>query len=203
MFERLRLHADRPSIRQIRRACTLLRQGMAAIVPTETTYSLMCLPEASDAITTIRRIKQHDEHHLWSLVCADLAQASKFVIIDNQAHRMLRRLLPGPYTCILPASSKLPRRIFGRRRDIGIRISSHAVCLALLDEFDSPLLASTLQFPGQEYPANDPDDFIGRLPHHNLAVLDAGWCGLTTTTILDLCGDVPEVLRKGLGAWED
>ena len=202
MFERLRLHAERPSIRQIRKAGLLLQQGVAAIVPTETTYSLMCLPEATDAVATIRRIRQHDEHHLWSLVCADLAQASRYVIINNQAHRVLRRLLPGPYTCILPASSRLPRRIFGRRRDIGIRMPSHAVCLALLDELDSPLLATTLQFPGQEYPANDPDDFVEDLRHYNLAVLDTGWCGLTTTTILDLCGDTIELVRKGLGAWE-
>jgi len=197
------VHADRPSIRQIRRTCQLLRQGVAAIVPTESTYSLMCLPDATHAVATIRRIKHQDEHHLWSLVCTDLAAASKYVIINNQAHRVLRRLLPGPYTCILPASSKLPRRIFGRRRDIGIRISSHVVCLEVMRELGSPLLASTLQFPDQEYPASDPDDFSGRVKCHNLVMLDSGWCGVTTTTVLDLCGDVPVLIRKGLGRWED
>ncbi|MFQ5356324.1 MAG: L-threonylcarbamoyladenylate synthase [Mariprofundaceae bacterium] len=202
MFERLRLDPERPSIRNIRHAAALIHQGLPAVVPTEATYALMCLPESNDAVSVIRRIRRHDEHHLWSLVCSDLSQAAEYVNINNQAHRLLRRLLPGPYTCILPANSRLPRRIFGRRRDIGIRIPDHAVCHSLLAELGSPLLASTLQFAGEEYPANDPDDFSNCLRKEDMIILDAGWCGITTTTVLDLSGEVPEMIREGLGEWE-
>jgi tRNA threonylcarbamoyl adenosine modification protein (Sua5/YciO/YrdC/YwlC family) len=201
MFERLRLDPARPSIRNIRRAASLIREGLAAVVPTEATYALMCLPESNDAVSTIRRIRRLDEHHLWSLVCADLSQASEYVNINNPAHRILRRLLPGPYTCILPASARLPRRIFGRRRDIGIRIPDHTVCRSLLAELGSPLLATTLQFPDEEYPANDPDDFSARLRKEDMVILDAGWCGITTTTVLDLGEEPPELIRAGLGTW--
>ncbi len=201
MFERLRVQAEWPQIRQIRRAAELLGQGVPAVVPTESTYALMCLPGATEAQASICQLRRLDAAHLWTLVCSNLSQAAQYVRMDNQDHRILRRLLPGPYTFILPALSALPRRVFGKRRDIGLRIPEHRVCRMLLDEGGQPLLSTTLQFPGEEFPASDPEQFICRLKGQSFAVLDAGWCGLVPTTIVDLCADEPQVLRMGLGAW--
>lgn len=202
MFERLRLHPERPQARLIRHAADGLRQGAVAVVPTESTYALMCLPRCGDAQKAVRRLRGLDEKHLWSLVCDSLSQAAHYVHMENQAHRVLRRSLPGPYTFVLPANSQLPKRIFGKRRDIGIRIPEHTVCRALLAELDEPLLATTLQFSDEAYPATDPDLFIDRLKGLNLLLLDAGWGGMEPTTVVDLCSDAPELLRQGLGEWD-
>lgn len=200
-YERLRMSPDRPQIRQIRRAAELLRQGLFAVVPTDTTYALMALPEAFDAITDIRQLRRLDESHLWSLVCADLSQAARYVRIDNVSHRILKRHLPGPFTFILPASSTLSKRVFGKRRDIGIRIHEHEICRQLVGELDSPLLATSMQFPGDELPASDPDLLHEQLRHQNCVLMDAGWCGIVPTTVVDLCNDPPELVRQGLGEW--
>jgi len=201
VFERLRLHPERPQQRQIRRAAELLRQGLFAVVPTETSYALMCLADATDAQTAIRRLRRLDERHLWSLVCTDLSQAAQYVRMDNHAHRILKRCLPGPYTFILPASAMLPKRMFGKRRDIGIRIPDHAACRMLLHELGRPLLATSMQFSDADYPATDPDEISNRLRSLNAVVIDAGWGGATPTTVVDLCGGEALLLREGAGDW--
>jgi len=201
MFERLRLHPDRPQARLIRHAAAYMREGMAAVVPTETTYALMAAPDAAGALAGIRRLRRLDDRHWWSLVCVNLSQAARYVCMDNEAHRMLRRCLPGPYTFVLPANSQLPRRVFGKRRDVGIRMPAHAVCRALLEEMDAPLLATTLIFPGEDAACVDPDEFVPRLKGLDMLVLDAGWGGVAPTTVIDLCGDGPGLMREGMGDW--
>ncbi|MFQ5581262.1 MAG: L-threonylcarbamoyladenylate synthase [Mariprofundaceae bacterium] len=200
-YERLRLHPERPQQRQIRRAAALLQQGLFAVVPTESSYALMCLPTSTDAQASIRRLRQLDDKHLWSLVCTDLSQVAQYVRMDNQAHRILKRCLPGPYTFILPASALLPKRVFGKRRDIGIRIPEHTVCRMLLKELDQPLLATSMQFPGEEYPPTDPDDMNNRIRLLGCVMMDAGWGGVTPTTVVDLCDEEALLRRKGAGPW--
>lgn len=201
LFEHLRLHPERPQIRQIRRAAELLQKGMFVVVPTDTTYVLLCLPGSVKAVAEITKLRQLDNTHMWSLVCSDLSQAATCVRMDNHAHRVLKRCLPGPYTFILPASSSLPRRIFGKRRDVGIRIPDHPVCQMLLEEVGDVLLATTLLLPGQSDPEFDPDEFVPRLKHLSCAVLDAGWGGMVPTTVVDLCDSEPELYRQGAGDW--
>ncbi len=201
MFERIRLHPQRPQARLIRHVAEHMRKGVAAVVPTETTYALMALPDAAEAIAEIRRLRRLDDRHWWSLVCSDLSQAARYVRMDNEAHRLLRRCLPGPYTFILPANSRLPRRLFGRRRDVGIRIPGHVVCRSLIEELGSPLLATTLKFPEEDEAAADPDIFLPRLKGHNLMILDCGWCGVIPTTVIDLCAEEPHLIREGAGEW--
>jgi tRNA threonylcarbamoyl adenosine modification protein (Sua5/YciO/YrdC/YwlC family) len=201
VYERLRLHPERPQLRQIKRAAELLRQGLFAVVPTETTYALMCLSSSVDAQAAIRQLRRLDEKHLWSLVCADLSQAAQYAQLDNQAHRILKRRLPGPYTFILPAGSMLPKRVFGKRRDIGIRMPDFMICHMLLDELGQPLLATTLQFPDEDFPAVDPDQMEVRMKHLDCVIMDAGWGGMVPTTVIDLCHDEQAVLRQGAGEW--
>lgn len=201
-FEHMRLHPERPQIRQIKHAAKLLQDGLFAVVPTETTYAIMVLPSALKAQEDIRKLRNLDEHHLWSLVVANLSQAAQYVSIDNPSHRILKHHLPGPYTFILPANSKLPKRIFGKRKDVGIRMPDHAVCHMLFQEIGEPLLATSMQFPDEDFIATDPDAIEPRIKHLNAVLLDAGWGDMTPTTIVDLCDDVPQVLRQGLGDWE-
>lgn len=200
IFEHLRVHPERPQIRQIRRVVDVLKQGGFAIVPTETTYAIMMLPQSLQAQDTVRQLRQLDDKHLWSLVVSDLSQAANYVSMDNQAHRILKRCLPGPYTFILPATGTLPKRVFGKRKDVGIRMPSHAVCSMLLDELAEPLLATSMQFSDEEYIATDPDQIRERCQHLPAVLIDAGWGGMTPTTIVDLCDD-ENVLRLGLGEW--
>jgi len=202
-FEHLRIHPERPQIRQIRRAADMLRQGAFAVVPTETTYAIMMLPQAVDAQHAVRQLRQLDQKHLWSLVVSDLSQASEYVCMNNQAHRILKRHLPGPYTFVLPASSQLPKRVFGKRRDIGIRMPLHTVCSMLLEELGEPLLATSMQFAGADDVAMDPDDMAQALKHLHVVLMDAGWGGMIPTTIVDLCDDACTILRQGMGDWDD
>lgn len=202
MFDHLRLHLERPQKRHIDRAVQQLNKGWVAVVPTDSSYAFMCLPDAFEAQERISRLRALDQHHLWSLVCHDLSQVSQYVSVDNANHRILRTHLPGPYTFILPASRRLAKRIFGKRRDIGIRVPSHGVCDALLEALDQPLLATTLQFVGEDFPAVDPEEFIPCLKLDKCVVLDAGWGGMEPTTVVDLCDQVPEVLREGLGVFK-
>jgi len=200
MHERLRLHPERPQKRQIERAADLLRQGCFAVVPTETTYALMALPGSTEAQEAIRRVRKLDERHLWALACLDLSQAANYSRIDNSAHRLLRRCLPGPYTFILPASSTLPKRIFGKRRDIGIRMPEAIICRALLEQLGEPLLTTSCQLPGMEV-ATDPDLLESQLKGYKYVLLDAGWGGTVPTTVVDLCCEEPELFRQGAGEW--
>lgn len=197
----LRIHPERPQIRQIRRVCDALRAGQAAVVPTDSCYAFVSLPGATEAQDLIRQIKRLDESHLWSLMCRDLGQASEYACINNAAFRLVKRLLPGPYTLILPASSRLPRRLFGKRHGIGIRIPQDEACRQLLAELDLPLLATTCRFPEEELPATDPQEIVQRLRKLPIVVLDAGWGRAEYTTVIDFCGEEPELRRMGIGPW--
>lgn len=200
-FEHLRIHPERPQIRLIRRAAELLRQGLFVAVSTDSTYVLLCLPHSTRAIADIAKFRQLDNSHMWSVVCNDLSQAATCVRMDNYAHRILKRCLPGAYTFILPASSSLPKRIFGKRRDVGIRIPDNQICQMLLEEMGELLLATTLQLPGESEPEYDPEEFVPRLKHLSCAVMDTGWGGMVPTTVVDLCGGEPELRRQGAGEW--
>jgi len=201
IFEHMRIHPERPQIRQIRHVAKLLRDGVFAVVPTETTYSMMALPSSLKAQENIRKLRGLNDDHLWALACADLSQAAKFVSIDNPSHRLLKHHLPGPFTFILPANSQLPKRIFGKRKDVGIRMPDHPVCHMLLEELGEPLLATSMQFANDEDIATDPEYIEQHIKHLNAVLLDSGWGNLIPTTVIDLCGDVPEVVRHGLGDW--
>lgn len=201
IYERLRVDSERPQIRQIKRAAELLRDGLFAVVPTETTYAIVAQPEALKAQDAIRQLRRLDEKHLWSLMCADLSQASKYVLMNNEAHRIVRRCMPGPFTFILPANSQLPKRVFGKRRDLGIRMPDSPLCRMLLEELGEPLVATSMQFADEDEMAVDTDLIHARIKHLNCLLLDGGWGGMIPTTVVDLCGEEPQLLREGLGQW--
>ena len=196
----LEVHPKNPQPRLIQQAVALIRDGGVVVYPTDSCYALGCHIGDKDAMARIGRIRQIDKHHHFTLVCRDLSEIATYARVSNQNYRLLKAHTPGAYTFILEASRETPKRLqHERRRTIGIRIPDHPVPLALLAELGEPLLSSTLLLPGDELPMTDAREIQDRLRNQVDAVLDGGNCGFEPTTVVDLEGPAPVVLRQGRG----
>ncbi|MFZ5508712.1 MAG: L-threonylcarbamoyladenylate synthase [Pseudomonadota bacterium] len=194
------VHPDNPQPRLVRQAVQIIREGGLIAFPTDSAYALGGHIGDARLIERIRRIRQVDERHHFTLMCRDLSQIATYARVDNVQFRLLKAATPGSYTFILEATRELPRRILHpRRKTIGLRIPAHPVPCALLEELGEPMLTSTLILPGEDYPLTDPHEIRERLEHELDLVIDAGGCGVDLTTVLDLSGPVPVVVRQGKG----
>jgi len=194
------IHPTHPERRLIERAAQIVRQGGLIVYPTDSCYALGCHVGDKEAMERIRAIRQVDARHHFTLVCRDLAEIARYARVDNRAYRMLKAATPGSFTFILRATREVPRRMQNpRRKTIGLRVPSHAVAQALLIELDEPLLSSTLILPDEALPMNDPERIRERLEQRVELVMAAGSCGIEPTTVLDLSGDAPQLLRLGKG----
>jgi tRNA threonylcarbamoyl adenosine modification protein (Sua5/YciO/YrdC/YwlC family) len=203
MAQYFAIHPINPQPRLIARAAAIVREGGVIAYPTDSCYALGCRIGDKDALVRMRRIRGMDEEHHLTLMCRDLAQIGAYANVDNTRFRLLKKLTPGSYTFILPASREVPRRLMHpKRRTIGVRVPDHAVAQALLAELNEPLLSATLILPGDDGPLNDPGEIRSRLERQIDLVLDAGACGTVPTTVVDLTGPTPEVVRAGRGAIE-
>lgn len=200
MAQAFTLHPDNPQPRLIKQAVQMLHGGAIAAVPTDSSYALVCHLDDKAAVQRLRQIRQVDERHHLTLLCSDLSELGAYARVDNRQYRLIRSCTPGPYTFILEATKEVPRRVsHPSRKTIGVRVPEHAVTHALLMEMGQPLLATTLILPGEEAPLNDPLDIRERLQHQVDLVLDAGPCLSEPTTVVDLCGSEPVVVRVGRG----
>ena len=130
----------------------------------------------------------------------DLSEIAHYARVDNQQFRLLKAATPGSYTFILQATREVPRRLqHAKRATIGLRVPEHPVAQALLEELGEPILSATLQMPGDDLPLNDPEEIRERLEKHVGLIMDAGFCGVEPSTVIDLSGDSPQVIRKGKG----
>lgn len=196
----LEVHGKNPQARLIRQAVEIIREGGVVVYPTDSCYALGCHIGDKDAVERIARIRQTDKHHHFTLVCRDLSEIATYARINNQQYRWLRAHTPGPYTFILLATRETPKRLqHEKRRTIGIRVPDHPVPLALLSDLNEPLMSSTLLLPGDEQPLVDGREIYDRLKNVVDAVLDSGNCGIEPTTVVDLEGVAPVVLRQGKG----
>ncbi|MGR6319496.1 L-threonylcarbamoyladenylate synthase [Micromonospora soli] len=194
------LHPDNPQPRVLRQVVDLLRDGGLIAYPTDSCYALGCQLDNRAGVDRIREIRKLDDRHPFTLVCADFAQLGQFVKVSNSMFRLVKACIPGSYTFILPATAEVPRRLQDpRRRTVGVRVPRHTVTQALLAELGEPLLSSTLLLPGEEEPLTQGWEIKERLDHQVDAVVDAGECGLEPTTVVDLSGPEPEILRRGAG----
>ena len=194
------VHPDNPQPRLLKAAAALLQQGEVLAVPTDSSYALVCHLDDKAAVDQLRRIRGLDDKRLLSLICRDLSELASYARVDNTQFRLLKLGTPGPFTFILEASKEVPRRVsHPHRKTIGLRVPEHKALQALLELHGAPLLATTLILPGDDEPLNDPDEIIERLDRQVAGVIDAGACALEPTTVIDLSGDVPEVLRRGRG----
>ncbi len=197
------VHPEQPQPRLIHQAAEILRAGGVVAFPTDAAYSLGCQVGDAEAVARIRAIREVDERHHFTLMCRDLSEIATYAKVDNAQFRLLKATTPGSYTFILEGTKELPRRILHpKRKSIGLRVPAHSVPLALLVELNEPMLTSTLMLPGDDLPLNDPEEIRERLEKRIDLVIEAGACGMEMTTVVDLTGPVPELVRAGLGPLE-
>jgi tRNA threonylcarbamoyl adenosine modification protein (Sua5/YciO/YrdC/YwlC family) len=201
MAQYFELHPDNPQARLLKQAVALLNEGGVLAVPTDSSYALVCHIDDKAAADRLRSIRQVDDKHHLTLLCRDLSELANYARVDNQQYRLLKAATPGPWTFILEATKEVPRRVsHPSRKTIGLRVPEHKVLQALLElHTGGPLLATTLIPAGEDEPLNDAQDIRERYQHQLAAVLDAGACALEPTTVIDLSGEAPEVLRRGRG----
>ncbi len=200
MAQFFQIHPENPQRRLVRGAVDILLDGGVILYPTDSSYAFGCQIGAKEAMERIRRIRQLDAKHNFTLVCRDLSEITTYAKIDNQAFRLLKTLTPGPYTFIHEATKQVPRRLLHpRRKAIGIRVPDNAICRALLEELDQPILSTTLILPGDDRPLTDPEEMREALDKQVDLIIDGGFCGLEPTTVVDMIADPPQVLRVGKG----
>lgn len=200
MAQLFTVHPLNPQPRLIRRAAEIVRDGGVIVYPTDSCYALGCHIGDKAAMERMRRIRDVDERHHFSLVCRDLREIAVYARVDNQQYRMLKAATPGCYAFILEATREVPKRLqHPSRRTIGLRVPDHPVVRALLAELNEPLLSSTLTLPGEDVPLNDPDEIREHMEHQVDLIIDAGSCGVTPTTVVNLTGPEPVIMRLGKG----
>lgn len=201
MTQYLSLHADDPQARFLSRAAEVVRQGGVLAFPTDSCYALGCHLGDKDAVDRIRALRGVDERHHLTLMCRDLSEIAQYARVDNAQYRLLKATTPGSYTFILEGTKELPRRVLHpKRKTIGLRVPDHKGALALLDELGEPLLTSTLILPGDEGPLTEGWEIQDRLDGQLELILDGGHCGIEPTTVIDLTGGTPALVRAGRGS---
>lgn len=204
MSQFFQIHPDNPQKRLINQAVDIINKGGVVVYPTDCAYALGCHLGDKSALEKIKRIRQLDDKHNFTLVCRDLSEISTYAKVDNSAYRLLKAHTPGAYTFILKATSEVPRRLLHpKRRTIGIRIPENEIALALTESLGEPIMSTSLIMPGEEMPLMDPYDIREVLQHHVDLVIDGGYCGMEATSVINLVDEVPEVIRQGAGDVSD
>jgi tRNA threonylcarbamoyl adenosine modification protein (Sua5/YciO/YrdC/YwlC family) len=195
------IHAENPQARLIKQAADIIRKGGLVIYPTDSCYAIGCSLDNKSGVDRIRKIRQLDDKHHFTLACRDLSQLGNYARVDNQAFRLLKAATPGSYTFILLATKEVPRRVsHPKKLTIGLRVPDHPVALALLEELGEPLLSSSLLLPNEEFPMTGAWEIRDRLEHEVDLVIEGGYCGTDPTTVVDLSGDMPILIREGKGS---
>jgi tRNA threonylcarbamoyl adenosine modification protein (Sua5/YciO/YrdC/YwlC family) len=194
------VHPLDPQRRAIGQVVELIRDGGLIAYPTDSCFALGCRLGNSEGLQRIRQIRHLDDRHDFTLVCRDFAQLGQFVYVSNSVFRLMKASTPGSYTFILPATKEVPRRLLRpKKKTVGVRIPQHAVVQALLAELGEPLLSSTLLLPDEPEPLTQGWEIKERLDRGVDAIVDSGDCGTEPTTVIDLCGPAPEIVRRGAG----
>lgn len=198
------IHPENPQQRLIDQAVQVLRKGGLIAYPTDSAYALGCHIGDKLALDRIRAIRQLDKHHNFTLMCRDLSELANYARVDNADYRLIKSKTPGPYTFILNATSEVPRRLqHPKRKTLGLRVPDNNIALALMETLGEPLMTSSLILPGDDVPLTDPYDIRDTLEHQLELVIDGGYCGMEATTVIDLTGEEPVLIRKGCGEVEE
>jgi tRNA threonylcarbamoyl adenosine modification protein (Sua5/YciO/YrdC/YwlC family) len=194
------IHPTHPQPRLIRQAAEIVRRGGLIAYPTDSCYALGCHLGDAGAQARLRSVRAMDEKHHLTLMCRDLSEIAAYAIFDNAQFRILKAATPGSYTFILRATREVPRRIMHpRRKTIGVRVPAHAAARALLAEMGEPMLSATLLLPDSDVALSDAPQIRAALEHQLDLVIDSGPCGIEPSTVIDLTGEAPIVLRAGKG----
>lgn len=198
---RLRIHPDRPAPRKLAPAIDALKRGNVIIYPTDTGYAFGCAMSSGKGIAALRKLKGIHEKHAkpLTMLVNELSQIGRYGHMGNQHFRVVRRLLPGPYTMILPAMQDIPRAMKNRNHEVGLRLPNYPICTMLVELLEEPLLTGSVT-PGEEPPElEDPEDLERIYGHEIDVIVDAGPLWPEPSTVLRLIDDEIEVLREGQG----
>lgn len=194
------IHPESPQSRLIKQAVEIIRGGGVVIYPTDSSYAVGCQIGDKNALERIRRLRQLDDKHNFTLVCRDLSQLSTFAKVDTAAFRLLKNHTPGPYTFILNATREVPRMLLHpKRRTIGMRVPNHPIAAALLEELGESMMSVSLILPGETLPMSDPYEMRQMLERQVDLIIDGGFGGLEASTVVSLVDDEPQVVRVGCG----
>jgi tRNA threonylcarbamoyl adenosine modification protein (Sua5/YciO/YrdC/YwlC family) len=196
----LQVHPSDPEDRNIKQIANVLLAGGVIVYPTDSTYALGCHIGDKGALDRIRRIRQLEDKHNFTLVCKDLSSLASYAQVHNSAYRILKAYTPGPYTFILKATPEVPRRLLHpKKKTIGLRVPDNAIAQAILEKIGEPIMSTSLILPDEDERLVDPYDMrlkIGKLVD---LIVDGGICGVEATTMVDLVDGIPEVIREGNG----
>jgi tRNA threonylcarbamoyl adenosine modification protein (Sua5/YciO/YrdC/YwlC family) len=200
MARLVEIHPKDPQQRLIAEVVATIRNGGLIAYPTDSSYAFGCHLGDKRAMDRIRRIRQTDKEHNFTLVCSDLSEISLYARVENWSYRLIKSLTPGPYTFILPATREVPKRLqHPKRRTIGLRVPDHTIVRAILESLGEPIMSSTLLLPGDDIPLTDPYEIEERIGNQIDQIVAGGPVGIEPTTVIDLSGGSVEILRKGLG----
>ena len=200
MSQYFEIHHENPQPRLIKQAAQIVGAGGIVAIPTDSAYALVCRLDDKTAVEKLRRIRGVDDKHHLTLLVRDLSEIALYARVDNAQYRLLKATMPGPYTVILEATRELPRRLsHPSRKTIGLRVPENRITLALLEELGEPLIGTTLQLPGDDHMLSDPEEVQERLGKQIELVIDGGAGTLEPTTVVDLTGPAPELVREGRG----
>ena len=195
----LKIHEDNPQMRLIRKAVQVLGDGGIVVYPTDTAYGIGCDLFNKRGIEKIYEIKRRSKGQPFSFICADLSDISKYCAVTNYAYKIMKRLLPGPYTFILGASRLVPKILLPKRKEVGIRIPDNEICLSLVREFGGPIISTTVKLPEGEI-LMDPEIIEEKIGRSVDLVIDGGILPPELSTVVSLVDDVPEIIREGKGS---
>lgn len=196
---RLQINPKHPEPRKIAQAVNALRRGGVIAYPTDTVYGIGCDIQDRKAIERIYQLKPMAKEQLLAFLCPDLSDIARYAIVDDRSYRLMRRLLPGPYTFILPATREVPKVLLMKRKTVGIRVPDHPVPLALMREIGGPIISTSATHDGETLMY--PEEIDAHYPQLDM-ILDAEGCGAVSSTVVDLTGTQPEVVRAGAGPVE-
>ena len=200
MSQFFQIHPDNPQARLIKQAVEIIRDGGVVVYPTDSSYAIGCSMGNKAGIERIRRLRQLDDKHNFTLACRDLSQLGLFAKVDTAAFRLLKTNLPGPYTIILNATREVPRMLLHpKRRTIGLRVPAQPIAQALLAELGEPLMSVRLILPGESEPMSDPYEIRQVLEHQVDLIIDGGYGGVEASTVISLVDGEPEIVRVGCG----
>ncbi len=200
MSQIFRIHPTHPQLRLLRQAVQIIQRGGIVVYPTDSCYAIGCRIGDKQAMQRIRLIRQLGSGHHFTLICRDLSELASYAKVDNITYRLLKTYTPGPFTFLLNATKEVPRKLLHpNRKTIGIRVPDNLIALALLEELGEPMLSTSLIMPTMEAPLIDPEAISEILGGQVDLIIDGGYCGLESTTMIDLTGERPIVIRRGKG----
>ncbi len=200
MTQIFRVHPENPQRRLLKQAVEIIKKGGVVVYPTDASYAIGCAIGNKSSLERIIKIRQLGEKHHFTIMCRDLSELAVYAKVDNVAFRLLKHNTPGPYTFILKATAETPRRLLHpKRKSIGLRVPDNPIALGLLEELNQPLMTSTLQLPGDEYPLIDPEEINERIGKQIDLILDGGWGEMENTTVVNMSDEVVDIMRVGKG----